>query len=272
MSYCRPISQPSETQKEALPSTLLYWKCYNENFPHKLESNILHKKVMSMHGVNDKLDLRNQLEDLLQGIDGLEKALLESGESFRSLADFTPVGVYLNDAQGNAIYINKKCAELVGVPAEEALNFNWIPFLHPDDRERMVSAWEDAVKNSSKFHLEYRWVHSDGKVVWTLGEVSPIIGDKGKANLFIGTLTDITERKQAEEALQESESTFKKLFEESSDAILLLDDSGVFVECNQAALDLLKMPKEQFILLQPFQKGQTFLVRNDAVARVFHSL
>ena len=52
---------------------------------------------------------------------------------------------------------------------------------------------------------------------------------------------------KTEEALQESERTFRSLFEGSSDAILLLDDSGVFVECNQAALDLLKMPKEQFI-------------------------
>ncbi len=62
----------------------------------------------------------------------------------------------------------------------------------------MVAAWKKAFENSAPFHMEYRWVHADGKVVWTLGEVIPIIGDDGKATMFIGTLTDITARKQAE--------------------------------------------------------------------------
>ena len=62
---------------------------------------------------------------------------------------------------------------------------------------------------------------------------------------------EIAEHKQAKEALLESEGSFRKLFEESSDAILLIDDSGVFVECNQAALDLLKMTRAQFLLLPP---------------------
>jgi len=143
-------------------------------------------------------DLLQKVRDQQHRIADLERALLESEENFRSLADFAPVGIYLDDAQGHAIYINKKCAELVGVPAEEALSFNWIPRLHPDDRERMVSAWEEAFKNSTEFRLEYRWVHVDGKVVWTLGEVVPIIGDDGKASMFIGTLTDITAHKNAE--------------------------------------------------------------------------
>lgn len=148
-------------------------------------------------GISDP-DPQRQIEDLKQRIAGLESALLESEKNFRTLTDSAPVGIYLDNAEGKATYINKKCAELVGVPAENALDFGWIPYLHPDDRDRMVSAWQKAFQNSEEFHLEYRWVHADGKVVWTLGEVVPILGDDGKATMFIGTLTDITERKQAE--------------------------------------------------------------------------
>ncbi len=69
---------------------------------------------------------------------------------------------------------------------------------------------------------------------------------------------DITGRKQAGRALEESELTFRKLFEESSDAILLIDETGVFVECNQAALDLLKMTREQFLFLAPVDISPEF--------------
>ena len=68
----------------------------------------------------------------------------------------------------------------------------------------------------------------------------------------------INERKLAEDALRQSETTFRKLFEDSSDAILLIDDAGVFVECNQAALDLLKMTRKQFLFMPPAQISPEF--------------
>jgi len=80
----------------------------------------------------------------------------------------------------------------------------------------------------------------------------------GEKTILQGTIHDITERKRAEEELvkakekaEESERTFRKLFEDSPGAILLIDQKGVFVECNQAALDLLKMTRKQFIFLPP---------------------
>ena len=75
---------------------------------------------------------------------------------------------------------------------------------------------------------------------------------------MIGTNADITERKRIELNLLESEATFRKLFEDSSDAILLIDGTGVFVECNQSALDLLKMTREQFLLLPPARISPEF--------------
>jgi PAS domain S-box-containing protein len=156
-------------------------------------------------GENNKQDLMRQIEDLQQQVTDLKTALSESEDTFRRLTDSAPVGIYFNDAQGKAVYINNKCAELVGVPTDNALNFDWIPFLHPEDRDRVVSEWKNAFKNSTKFHSEYRWVHQDGKIVWTQGDVIPILGADGKATMFIGTLTDITERKQAEQGLVESQ-------------------------------------------------------------------
>jgi len=153
-------------------------------------------------GNNEPL-LRAQIETLQRQITGLQEALVKSEQKFRTLTESTPVGLFLDDANGKAIFVNKKCAELVGVPSENALNFDWAPHLHPDDRELMVTTWEAAYRTGTVFRLEYRWVHSDGKVVWTLGEVVPIFGNDGKVDLYIGTLTDVTERKQAEQRIQQ---------------------------------------------------------------------
>jgi len=161
-----------------------------------------------------------------------EQALRESEEKFRTLTVSSPVGMFLNDAQGNAIYINEKCAELVGMPAEEALNLDWVSAIHPDDRERVTTEWAKAVKNGEEFHLEYRWVHADGKVVWTLGDIVPAIGSDGKITVYIGTLTDITERKQAGEALLESEAHLHTLIKTLPDHIWLKDPDGIYLCCN----------------------------------------
>ena len=72
------------------------------------------------------------------------------------------------------------------------------------------------------------------------------------------------ERRKAEMALRESEYTFRKLFEDSSDAILLIDETGVFVECNQAALDLLKMTRDQFLFLSPVNVSPEYQPNGEA--------
>lgn len=157
---------------------------------------------------NNKADLKRQIEELTQRNTNLAAALEKSETNFRILTESAPVGIYLNDTQGKAIYINNKCAKLVGVPAEKALDFDWAKYLHPDDRERVFLEWQKSVENNAEFHSEYRYVHSDGKVVWTLGDVIPLLGDDGKATMYIGTLTDITARKKSE---LETQALEKKL-------------------------------------------------------------
>jgi len=109
------------------------------------------------------------------------------------------------------------------------------------------------------FYNEVRYHHKNGSTIWVICTGKVIEWDKdGNEKRMIGCHIDITERKQAEKALEESERLFKKLFQESSDAILLIDETGVFVECNQASLDLLKMTREQFLFLSPVSISPEF--------------
>ncbi len=134
----------------------------------------------------------------------IEQKLRKSEEKFRTLTALSPVGMFINDSQGNIIYINEKCSELIGMEAEKALGSGWMMAVHPDDREKVDGEWKRAVERGDGFHREWRWVHKDGRIVWTQGDVVPVRVVNDKVNVFIGTLTDITMRKQAENKIKAS--------------------------------------------------------------------
>ncbi len=143
-----------------------------------------------------------------------EEALIESEKKFRTLTVSSPIGMFLDDAQGNAIYTNEKCAELIGMPVEDSLNWNWLQAVHPDDQDRVQTEWKKAVRNGTEFHQEYRWVHKDGKIIWTVGDIVPVKSNDGEVSVYIGTLTDITERKQTEEKLKQYHESLETLVAE----------------------------------------------------------
>ena len=134
------------------------------------------------------------------------EALKESEEKLHTIVEYSPVGMFLDDKQGHAIYINSRCAEIIGVPANQALSLNWVQYLHPDDRERVTSAWAKAVKHGEPFNQDYRYIHPDGQVFWTRGEVSPVRNSQGQLTFFIGTMIDITQQKQGEAVKENLES------------------------------------------------------------------
>lgn len=138
------------------------------------------------------------LRQRTQELNAAQQSLTESETKFRTLTVYSPVGIFMDDAEGKAIYINDRCAELVGVPADQALKLDWVPLIHPEDRERVVEEWMKSVRGGQTFNQEYRWVHADGQVVWTRGEIRPVFGEGGAVKVFIGTLIDITELKNAE--------------------------------------------------------------------------
>jgi PAS domain-containing protein len=80
---------------------------------------------------NNEPEMSGKIEHLQQQVVDLKALLQESEDKFRALTESAPVGIFLDDAQGKAIFINKKCAELIGVSPEEALKFNWIALSPP---------------------------------------------------------------------------------------------------------------------------------------------
>ncbi|MCT7965361.1 PAS domain S-box protein [Laspinema sp. D1] len=132
-----------------------------------------------------------------------EAALEESQRRYQTLAEASPVCIFHTDAQGNCLYVNQRWTELTGLSLEQAIGKSWIANLHPDDLKRVQSEWFLAAETRVPFKSEYRFVRPDGIVVWAIGQAIAEIGDDRKVQGYLGTITDISERKRAEIALQQ---------------------------------------------------------------------
>ncbi|MCT7994942.1 PAS domain S-box protein [Laspinema olomoucense] len=132
-----------------------------------------------------------------------EAALDESQRRYQTLAEASPVCIFHTDAQGNCLYVNQRWSELTGLSLEGAIGKSWIANLHPDDLKRVQSEWFLAAETRVPFKSEYRFVRPNGIVVWAIGQAIAEIGDDGKVQGYLGTITDISERKRAEIALQQ---------------------------------------------------------------------
>ena len=144
-----------------------------------------------------------------------ERALRQSESHFRLLVTQAPVGIFRTDEAGNCLFVNPRCMELTGLSSSEAKGRGWTKVLHPDERDRVFTEWKRATQENREFALEYRLQTTEG-IKWVFGRALAIYDDKGLLTGYFGIVTDITEQKQAEASLRQSESTLRSFFNSSS--------------------------------------------------------
>jgi PAS domain S-box-containing protein len=148
----------------------------------------------------------NDVTDLHQA----ELALRESEERFRLIADSAPVPMWVTKLDRKRGFVNIAYAEFVGVPYDEALDFDWRSRVHPDDAERLVQEALAGEATLKPFVLEARYLRHDGQWRWLRSESQPRWGPSGEHIGFIGVAHDITEAKEAEHKLREINETLER--------------------------------------------------------------
>ncbi len=128
--------------------------------------------------------------------------LQESERRYQTLANISPVGIFRTDLDGATIYVNPKWCEIAGMPAEGALGYGWLQAVHPDDRETLRRGWQQATRQHRPSFADYRFVRPDGTTVWVMGQAVPEVDAEGEIVGYVGTITDITERKRAEDEIR----------------------------------------------------------------------
>ncbi|UNU21583.1 PAS domain S-box protein [Microcoleus vaginatus PCC 9802] len=132
-----------------------------------------------------------------------EVCLQESEERYATLVAAAPVGIFRADAVGNCIYVNDRWCQISGLTPKTAVGEGWQQGLHPDDRDCVIAEWEQSVQRNRPFQLEYRFQRPDGGVTSVYGQSVAERDADGQVVGYVGTTTDITDRKQAEQKLQQ---------------------------------------------------------------------
>jgi PAS domain S-box-containing protein len=148
-----------------------------------------------------------------------ELELKQSEQRFTSLATAAPVGIFRTDTEGNCLYVNKRWCEIAGLSAADAAGFGWISGIHPSDRELVSVEWNEAVQANRPFYLEYRFLNNQGQITWALGQSEAERDERGEIIGYVGTITDISDRKQAEAALQQLNQELEAKVKERTQAL-----------------------------------------------------
>jgi PAS domain S-box-containing protein len=217
-----------------------------------------------------------------------ENRLRESEQRWRGLTEALPQLVWRATSDGACDYFSTQWTDYTGVPEGELLGWQWMKVLHPDDREPTRKFWTDSVAGRAPYDVEYRVRRKDGVYGWFKTRGVPIRDEEGNIEKWFGTCTDITDRKQAEallrdseyelrkardelegkvkertadlsrsnEALQTSEEKYRDLINASPDAIYVMDADGTCVLANPAGVKLAGRPEHELV---SFSVADTYL-------------
>ena len=152
----------------------------------------------------------------------IEATLRKSEQRYATLTEIAPVGIFQTDAEGHCLYVNERWCQIAGLTPDEAAGFGWANSIHPDDRELVSTEWYAATQANHPFRLEYRFQNAAGQIIWVFGQAAAERAATGEIVGYVGTITDISDRKQAEtERLQTEKLRIElKLLENILDVIL----------------------------------------------------
>jgi len=141
----------------------------------------------------------------------LRAASVESDATkrFRTMVDSAPVMLWSARPDATLDYLNRTCAEFSGLPIEQLLDDGWLAAVHPEDLEPCRSIYVPAMQSGLPFRLEYRLRRADGSWRWMMAVGAPQRGTDGSYVGYVGCDVDITERRDAEERIRQSEAVLE---------------------------------------------------------------
>jgi PAS domain S-box-containing protein len=165
-----------------------------------------------------------------------EEKLKESEEKYKTLAEDVPVGVYFSDFTGKFLYGNKKALEIVGYKRRELLGKNFLKLKLLDAKGMAKAAKLLALNKMGRATGPDEFVLTKKDGTKSTVEIRTRITTVGGRKVVLGMVEDITERKETQEALRDSEEKLRKMFESATDGISVIDLNGVITEVNREAV------------------------------------
>jgi PAS domain S-box-containing protein len=181
-----------------------------------------------------------------------EEALHRTQDRLQHVLSCSPAVIYMLRIQGKRFTVEWMSDSLTGVTGyemSEALADEWwIDHLHPGDRERALASLR-VVLTKDRLALEYRFEHKGGGYLWVHDELRVLRDESGKPLEVIGSWTDVTERREAERALRDSEERYRDLVENARDIIYTHDLEGNYTSVNKAVEQITGYSREEALTM-----------------------
>lgn len=164
----------------------------------------------------------------------IEQSLHVAEQRFRAISEGSMLGVFATEPDGRVTFFSARASEITGISAEEAEGGRLIDHVLPEDREQLRMQWRTALVERKPFVGERRYLRGDGRHSWGRIHVAPILDGMDLLG-FVGTVEDVSVRKQTEQALRDSEDRFSSFFSLSPvpSAVASYPD-GKYIQVNEA--------------------------------------
>lgn len=157
----------------------------------------------------------------------------ESEQRYHTLTEVSPVGIFRTDNTGYTTYVNPYWSQLSGLTLEEAKGDGWLMAVHPEDKVRVINGWTKDAKTQLISTSEYRFLRKDGSVSWVMGQAIPEFNIKNEVVGYVGTITDITERKNAEVAILKEQQLSDSVINNLPGIFYLCNSQGKIIKWNK---------------------------------------
>ena len=212
--------------------------------------------IMAVRDITERKQMENKLKDS-------EKRLRLITNNMMDL-------ITVMDMNGTVEYISPSHRQILGYKSEELIKKWGVDLIHPDDREKIRQTLRETFKEKKYHMVEFRFLHADGHYVWLETVVNQMLDEEQKQTGVVISSRDITERKKAENALQNSEEKYRQILANIDDGYFEVDLAGRFTFFNDILPRFLRYTSEEL------SKGDFKMVMDEQTAKnifkVFHGV
>ncbi|MBN1872415.1 MAG: PAS domain S-box protein [Candidatus Omnitrophica bacterium] len=261
------ISRPIERLKA------ISLKAADGNLDVRVDRDILEK--------NDEIGTLARSFNIM--IDNLRKNFVDlatSGKRFRDVAENAREWIWEVDEEGRFTYSNSMALEILGYSPGEILGTHFYDLFHPDDRKSFTEQFMAKFKEIQSLRdFVSRHVHKDGRAVWISTSCVACVGPRGEFTGFRGVNADITQRKEAEETLRESERKYRELYEGSRDGYAAVNMNGDILEFNSAYREMLGYTEDELkdmrykdLTPEAWSESESSIIREQVIPRGYSDI